>query len=335
MGCVHLYALLDHQQGGRLWAGTWRLYDGNRNSADYDVLAPDGRKLGDVRRDLAARMTALRNQDATYTKLREITLGWDAPPGVSRWFGGARAARLQLSGRNLYWWTKFRGGDPEAENFFGGFELYQLQRNRELAAYPASRSGLGHREAGVLNMRTPILPDARRVHARSSADFIVMMAVTACREVTVGNYNAANLEQLTQAPTAKVVNGAVLGCSLVRAPTFRTTRATWACSVVRTSCSTPATRASSRWLNGPLTQIQDQGDFGWTAAYRQLRSGFTILDVVDGVLSYSPAQKEGVRGVVKTFIAMAYIDQLRVRDTFGLVLDIDVRGPGDLSVRVA
>jgi hypothetical protein len=54
-------------------------------------------------------------------------------------FGGARAARFTLSGRNLHWWTKYRGGDPEAENFFGGFALPQLQRNRELAAYPASR----------------------------------------------------------------------------------------------------------------------------------------------------------------------------------------------------
>jgi hypothetical protein len=45
-----------------------------------------------------------------------------------------------VSGRNIVWWTKYRGGDPEAENFFGGFDLYQLQRNRELAAFPASRS---------------------------------------------------------------------------------------------------------------------------------------------------------------------------------------------------
>jgi hypothetical protein len=75
-----------------------------------------------------------------------------------------------------------------------------------------------------------------------------------------------------------------------------------------------------------MNQIQDQGDFGWTGAYRQLRSGFTILDIVDRVPNYTPEQKEAVRGVTKTFIAMAYIDQLRVRDTFGIVLDIDVRG---------
>jgi hypothetical protein len=139
-GRVSIYALLDHQAGGRLWSGTWGLYDNSKNTSDYADVLPDGRLLGDVRQAAASRVTRIRNQDATYTKLREVTLGWDMPSSLARWFGGARVARLQLSGRNLIWWTKYRGGDPEAENFFGGFALFQLQRNRELAAYPASRS---------------------------------------------------------------------------------------------------------------------------------------------------------------------------------------------------
>ena len=52
-------------------------------------------------------------------------------------FGGARNARISLSGRNLKWWTDFRGGDPDFANFGGTPE--SVQRNRELAAYPASR----------------------------------------------------------------------------------------------------------------------------------------------------------------------------------------------------
>ena len=35
-------------------------------------------------------------------------------------------------------WTKFRGGDPDFSNFGGTPE--SLQRNRELGAFPASRS---------------------------------------------------------------------------------------------------------------------------------------------------------------------------------------------------
>ena len=38
------------------------------------------------------------------------------------------------------WWTDFRGGDPEAQNFGGGGTPDAVQRNRVLAAYPASRS---------------------------------------------------------------------------------------------------------------------------------------------------------------------------------------------------
>jgi len=126
-------------QGGRLWAGTWNIYDNAANAFDHDVLLPDGSKLGEARAAAANRVTTVRNQDATYTKLRELTLSYILPPTYARLLGGAHAARLSLSGRNLYWWTKYRGGDPEAENFFGGFALPQVQRNRELAAYPASR----------------------------------------------------------------------------------------------------------------------------------------------------------------------------------------------------
>ena len=52
----------------------------------------------------------------------------------------ANGARLSLSGRNLKWWTNFRGGDPEAQNFGAGGVPDAIQRNRELAAYPASKS---------------------------------------------------------------------------------------------------------------------------------------------------------------------------------------------------
>jgi hypothetical protein len=40
----------------------------------------------------------------------------------------------------LKWWTNFRGGDPEAANFGAGNVPDAVQRNRELAAYPASKS---------------------------------------------------------------------------------------------------------------------------------------------------------------------------------------------------
>jgi hypothetical protein len=72
-------------------------------------------------------------------KLRELTLGYDIPRRfTNRFFARANNARLSVSGRNLKTWTDFRGGDPDFSNFGGTPE--SLQRNRELAAYPASRS---------------------------------------------------------------------------------------------------------------------------------------------------------------------------------------------------
>ena len=138
---VSLYALLDRQQGGMLANGTWRHYDLGQNSRDYDELTATGQKLGEVRRTTYLQVTRIYYQDASYTKLREVTVGYDLPPALARrvW-SRASAARLQLSGRNLYWWTDFRGGDPEAENFGAANVPGSIQRNRELAAYPASRS---------------------------------------------------------------------------------------------------------------------------------------------------------------------------------------------------
>ena len=134
------YALLDRQLGGMLANGTWRHYDLGQNSRDYDEVTATGQKLGEVRRTTYLQVTRIYYQDASYLKLREVTLGYDLPrPLVRRAWARANAARLQFSGRNLYWWTDFRGGDPEAENFGAGNVPGSVQRNRELAAYPASR----------------------------------------------------------------------------------------------------------------------------------------------------------------------------------------------------
>lgn len=141
VGPVSLYVLLDHQQGGMLANGTWRHYDLGQNSRDYDELTADGRKLGEVRRTSYLQVTSIYYQPTTYTKLREVTLKYDLPASMMQKLGGrVEGARLSLSGRNLVWWTKFRGGDPEAQNFGGGGAPDAVQRNRELAAYPASKS---------------------------------------------------------------------------------------------------------------------------------------------------------------------------------------------------
>lgn len=140
-GPFSLYGLIDHQQGGMLADGTWRHYDLGQNSADYDELTADGKRIGDVRRTSYLQVTSIYYQDATFTKLRELTLSVDLPDRVWRSFlSGVDNARLSLSGRNLYTWTDFRGTDPEFFNYGANGVPDAVQRNREIAPYPPSRS---------------------------------------------------------------------------------------------------------------------------------------------------------------------------------------------------
>lgn len=135
-----LFALLDHQSGGLINAGTWARYVGQRNTADYDVPTASGLPLGEVRARALGAVSRIRYVDATYTKLRELALSVELPDRLLDVLSGARSGSLRLSGRNLLWWTRVRGVDPEAENFGGGGVAAALQRNRELGAYPASRT---------------------------------------------------------------------------------------------------------------------------------------------------------------------------------------------------
>ena len=76
--------------------------------------------------------------DASFVKLRELTLSYELPLSVAGrlHLGGARSARLELSGRNLKTWTSYPGLDPEVSNFGS----QQISRFIDLAPFPPSRS---------------------------------------------------------------------------------------------------------------------------------------------------------------------------------------------------
>jgi starch-binding outer membrane protein, SusD/RagB family len=146
----------------------------------------------------------------------------------------------------------------------------------------------------------------------------------ACKEVTVPNYNSPNVEQLTGAPSASTMNTTVLGLlvgSRATVGTYATGLGILGREVYNLDGAEP--RNVLGYLVGPLEPGGFVADVGWTATYRQLLTAQTILAGIDKVPEYTTAQKEGVKGFTKTFMAMAYIDQLRVRDTFGIVLDVD------------
>lgn len=179
-------------------------------------------------------------------------------------------------------------------------------------------------------MRAPLMSRRAGRSARLTLLATVALAsvaagsATACREVTVPNYNSPNVDQLTSAPTASTVNTTVLGLLVGARATvgaYATTLGVLGREVYNLDGAEP--RNVLAFLVGPLEPGGFGTDMGWTATYRQLLTAFTVLEAVERVPDYTPAQKEAVRGFTKTFMAMAYLDQLRIRDTFGIVLEVD------------
>jgi len=76
-------------------------------------------------------------EHGSFAKLREVTLSYSLNPRLTNTLfrGTAKDVRLELSGRNLYTWTKYRGLDPEVSNFGNA----ALSRLWDLAPYPPSR----------------------------------------------------------------------------------------------------------------------------------------------------------------------------------------------------
>ncbi|MBK6306954.1 MAG: RagB/SusD family nutrient uptake outer membrane protein [Gemmatimonadetes bacterium] len=148
--------------------------------------------------------------------------------------------------------------------------------------------------------------------------------VSGCKEITVPNYNSPNVDGLLNNPDAGTVNTAVIGL-LVGARggvgTFSQTLGIFGREMYNLDQAEPRNFLS--FLVEPLTPGGFGTDLGWTNTYRQVLQAETILGAVEKVGNYTAAQKEGVRGFTKTFEALALMEQLRVRDTFGIVLEVD------------
>ncbi len=124
--------LWDWKNGGDVLNLTRLLFDAGQNSADVE----DG-GLARVS-EWAAGNTSVYLEDASYLKLRELSVSYNLPGNlVSAMFGGnARFARLTLSGRNLLRVTDYNGYDPEVSNFGN----QPIVRNIDVAPFPPSRS---------------------------------------------------------------------------------------------------------------------------------------------------------------------------------------------------
>ena len=137
---LRLYGLLDWQNGGSIINLTKFLYDLGQNTADYAEPITVGSlqtTKGANRLRLFPKQTAMYVEDASFMKLREVTLSFEVPSTMLSRFGrGIRSAELSVSGRNLLTFTDYTGLDPEVSNFGN----QPIGRNIDVGPFPPSRS---------------------------------------------------------------------------------------------------------------------------------------------------------------------------------------------------
>ena len=128
VGPLRFSSLVDWRKGGLGVNLTNAYFDGG-------LLADTA--VGNARaRGFGAR-NAVYVEPTGFVKIREVTLGYELPNDLTgRLFAGRVSnARIDLSGRNLYTWTRYSGLDPEVSNFGN----QALGRFQDVTPYPPSR----------------------------------------------------------------------------------------------------------------------------------------------------------------------------------------------------
>ncbi len=138
---LRLYFHWDWQQGGTIVNLTRLLQDAGGLTKDFDIPEPGETQGAGLKRLLEGPLvggdTRKYAEDATFLKLREITLSYTLPQSAVRGiWGSIRNARLSLSARNLLTFTAYSGMDPEVSNFGN----QPVGRNIDVAPFPPSRS---------------------------------------------------------------------------------------------------------------------------------------------------------------------------------------------------
>jgi TonB-linked SusC/RagA family outer membrane protein len=130
---LNLSVTLDWQNGGSVTNLQQVLLDDGRTSADWGTAS------------YTARWNPFANdgvistyiEPADFLKLREVSINWGLPQKWTRAVGlGVKDVRLGVTGRDLLWWTKYSGLDPEVANF----GAQAIRSNVDVASYPPSRS---------------------------------------------------------------------------------------------------------------------------------------------------------------------------------------------------
>jgi TonB-linked SusC/RagA family outer membrane protein len=130
-GPFSLNSVVDWQRGGDVINLTLFLQDDGKTSEDWGTPEWEARYEGYLKGPIAPYI-----EDASFLKLREISLGYDVPRRLIGALRNVETMRVSVTGRNLFMWAPYSGLDPEVANFGGA----AVRNNLDIGPYPPSRS---------------------------------------------------------------------------------------------------------------------------------------------------------------------------------------------------
>jgi TonB-linked SusC/RagA family outer membrane protein len=136
-GNIRLSALVDRRGGQKLWD-----YNGGVRCAQIENC----REIQDPSTPIADQVASVAAhslgtyagyiEDASFTKLREVSMTITAPASFAKRMGASNLS-LTLAGRNLHTWTNYKGLDPETNIGTDGFTAIDLESTPQVKSYTA------------------------------------------------------------------------------------------------------------------------------------------------------------------------------------------------------
>jgi TonB-linked SusC/RagA family outer membrane protein len=133
-GRLQLYALIDFKLGNRHFDNNLRALcqvflhcNENFDPASYDIL-----RIAEIQSNNLAQSWVHNN--ASFAKLREVSLSYSFPSQIARRLG-SQDATLLISARNLHTWTQWTGLDPESYFVTNLFTRLEQDQTPQLAAF--------------------------------------------------------------------------------------------------------------------------------------------------------------------------------------------------------
>jgi TonB-linked SusC/RagA family outer membrane protein len=128
---LSINTIVDWQQGGNVINLSDFLQDDGRTSEDWGSADWQKRYNGYLKGVIAPYI-----EDASFVKVREISVNYELPRSWFSMVNGVKNARVGLAARNALMFAPYRGLDPEVANFGSA----AIRNNLDVTPYPPTRN---------------------------------------------------------------------------------------------------------------------------------------------------------------------------------------------------